>query len=84
VKIFAVRFFSGARQRGSLPCVFSIAHGEKKHSAKKMFAVRFSLNARQRNSLTCVFFLAHGKHFFPHPMVLSFTTVSLRVIFAVR
>jgi hypothetical protein len=59
--IFAVRFLSGERQRGSLPCVFSIAHGEKN--------VRINLNARQRNSLPCVFLLAHGKQFSPAPDV---------------
>jgi hypothetical protein len=62
---------------------FSRAHGKKK--------------VRQKNCLPCVFtsthgkkyfavgfFLAHGKHFFPHRMLPSATTVSLRVIFAMR
>jgi hypothetical protein len=65
VKIFAVRFLSGARQRGSLPCVFSIAHGKQKALGKKLFAVRFYISARQTNSLPCVFWVAHGKLFFP-------------------
>jgi hypothetical protein len=69
VKIFAVRFLSGARQRGYLPCVFSIAHGEKKRSAKKIICRALSLNTRQRNSLPCVFFLAHDKQFFYPPGV---------------
>jgi hypothetical protein len=34
VKIFAVRFLSGAQQRGSLSCVSSIAQGEKTFGKK--------------------------------------------------
>jgi hypothetical protein len=34
VKIFAVRFISGARQRACLSCVFYIAHGKEKTHAK--------------------------------------------------
>jgi hypothetical protein len=64
-----VRFLSGERQRGSLPCVFSIAHGEKNVRQKNLFAVRINLNAQQRNSLPCVFLLAHGKQFSPAPDV---------------
>jgi hypothetical protein len=37
VKIFAVRFISGAWQRACLPCVFYIAHGKKN---ARLFAVR--------------------------------------------
>jgi hypothetical protein len=80
---FAVRFLSGARQRGSLPCVFPIAH-EKKRSAKKLFVVRFSLNAWQKNSLSCVFFLGARQTFFPHRMLPLFTAVSLCVIFVMH
>jgi hypothetical protein len=61
VKIFAVRFLSGARQKAYLPCVFSRPHGkekthgkqalcrasDKKRTANKIFAVRFSSSARQ-------------------------------------
>jgi hypothetical protein len=43
----SLRFLSGARQRGSLPCVFSIVHGKQKRSVKKLFAVRFLGGARQ-------------------------------------
>jgi hypothetical protein len=35
VKIFAVRFLSGARQRASLPCVLYRAHGKQKAHGKK-------------------------------------------------
>jgi hypothetical protein len=52
VKIFALRFLSGARQRGSLPCVFSIVHDKQKRSVKKC--------------LPCVSWVAHGKLFFSH------------------
>jgi hypothetical protein len=81
---FAVRFLSGERQRGSLPCVFSIAHGEKNVRQKNLFAVRFNLKAPQRNSLPCVFLLAHGKQFSPHQTLPSLATVTLCVTFAVR
>jgi hypothetical protein len=61
VKIFAVRFISGARQKACLPCVFYIAHGKEKTHAKQvvcraprgkrttkiLFAVRFYYSARQ-------------------------------------
>jgi hypothetical protein len=32
VKIFAVRFLSGTRQRASLPCVLYRAHGKEKNT----------------------------------------------------
>jgi hypothetical protein len=83
MRIFAVRLLHGARQKKSLPCVFSMAHGKKtfgkkivcraflpQRTTKKYFSVRFFLGARQT--------------FFPHQMLPSITTVSLRVIFAVR
>jgi hypothetical protein len=35
VKIFAVRFISGARQRASLPCVFYRTHGKEKTHDKQ-------------------------------------------------
>jgi hypothetical protein len=53
--MFAVRIFSGARQRGALPCVFPKTHGEKKRTANKIFAVRFCIGARQTQTLPCVF-----------------------------
>jgi hypothetical protein len=40
VKIFAVRFFSGARQRAYLPCAFIERTAKKKRTTNKLFAVR--------------------------------------------
>jgi hypothetical protein len=40
VKMFAVRFLSGARQSLSLPRVFLKAHGKHLHTASVMFAAR--------------------------------------------
>jgi hypothetical protein len=41
-----VRIVSGARQRGALPCAFSMVHGKKKaFGKKKKFVVRYSFTA---------------------------------------
>jgi hypothetical protein len=73
-------FSFGRTAKGSLPCVFSIAHGKQKTLGKKLFAVRFYISARQTNSLPFVFWVAYGK-LFPPPTV---TSVTLYVSFAVR
>jgi hypothetical protein len=41
VKMFAVRFSSGARQTSTLPCVFRMTHVKQKHTVSIYFAVRF-------------------------------------------
>jgi hypothetical protein len=53
---FAECFFSGTRQRSSLPSVTQKTLGKIKHSAKKLFAECFILDTRQRVSLPSVFF----------------------------
>jgi hypothetical protein len=58
-KYFGECFFSGTRQRSSLPSVFfrhSATLGKRKHSAKKLFAECFIFDIRQRVSLTIVLF----------------------------
>jgi hypothetical protein len=77
VKIFAVHFLSGAQQRGSLSCVFSIAHGKQKMLGKKLFVVRFYISARQQ--IVCrVFFGWRTALFFSHtPLHLLPYTSSL-------
>jgi hypothetical protein len=50
VKIFAVLFLSGARQRAYLSCVFCRAHDKEKTHGKHL--------------ICRAFFLAHGKVFF--------------------
>jgi hypothetical protein len=47
VKMFAVRFSSGARQTSTLPCVFRMTHGKQKRTVSIYFAVRFYGGARQ-------------------------------------
>jgi hypothetical protein len=54
--------FSGARQRGALPCVLPPAHGEKKTLGKKSLPCV---------SLPCVFPLAHDKHPPPPPPAVT-------------
>jgi hypothetical protein len=49
-------FFSGTRQRSSLPSATQKTLGKRKHSAKKLFAERFIFDTRQRVSLPSVFF----------------------------
>jgi hypothetical protein len=63
VKIFAVRFISGARQRACLPCVFYIAHDKEKTHAKQVVCRAPEENAQQR-SFCRAFFIAHDKVFF--------------------
>jgi hypothetical protein len=53
---FAECFFSGTRQRSSLPSVTQKTLGKIKHSAKKLFAECFIFDTRQRVSLPSVFF----------------------------
>jgi hypothetical protein len=80
VKIFAVHFLSGAQQRGSLSCVFSIAHGKQKMLGKKLFVVRFYISARQQIVCRVFFGWRTANFFFPHTV----TSVTLYVVFAVR
>jgi hypothetical protein len=47
VKMFAVRFSSGARQTSTLPCVFWKTHDKQKRTVPTYFAVRFYGGARQ-------------------------------------
>jgi hypothetical protein len=61
-----------------------MVHGKKKKFGKKIVCRAFLPQRTAKNTLPWVFFLAHGKHFFPHRMLPSATTVSLRVIFAMR
>jgi hypothetical protein len=56
VNIFVVFFISDAQQRGSLSCVFSIAHGEKNVRYKKTFGTKIVCRA---------FFLGARQTFFP-------------------
>jgi hypothetical protein len=41
VKMFAMRFSSGARQTSTLPCVFRMTHVKQKRTVSIYFAVRF-------------------------------------------
>jgi hypothetical protein len=61
-----------------------MVHGKKKRFCKKIVCRAFLPQCTAKKYFACVFFLDHGKHFFPHRMLPSATTVSLRVIFAVR
>jgi hypothetical protein len=61
VKMFAVRFLSGARQRASLPCVLYKAHDKENTHGKKWFVVRFFGDARQTLEVAVHFFETHGK-----------------------
>jgi hypothetical protein len=45
--LFAVRFFSGARQRKNARQISSLQCARKKRTAKILFAVRFLHDARQ-------------------------------------
>jgi hypothetical protein len=54
--IFYRVFFSGTRQKISLPSVMQKTLGKRKHSVKKLFAECFIFDTRQRVSLPSVFF----------------------------
>jgi hypothetical protein len=65
VKLFAVRFISGARQRDWLPCVFYTAHGKEKTHGKQAFCRAPEKTHGKDLICRAFYFLAHGKDFSP-------------------
>jgi hypothetical protein len=60
VKMFAVRFSSGARQTSTLLCVFRMTHVKQKRTVSIYFPCIFKGAHDNHKSLLCVFLGTHG------------------------
>jgi hypothetical protein len=67
----------------TLSCVFFREHG-KEELCRASFQQRTSKTTLGKKKACCVFCHWHTANIFPHRTLPSFTTVSLRVAFAVR
>jgi hypothetical protein len=70
-QIFCRVFFSGTRQRSSLPSATQKTLDKIKHSAKKLFAECFIFDTRKKVSLPSVLFLTLDKELFAECFFLT-------------